>query len=334
MDHFHFISDFGKTSLPSNSGLTELSKNRKNILLVLDSCICIDIVNMISKKHEDKNNKTKIFNLIEYAQNSKINHLSIYALVESCYDRKTLEIQSEKFFNFKNKIDFAFQVPIEQLKSFEYNFDDSTFKAPEINPQILNSIIDERVNIFYAGLLKICEISQKGLKIDLAEKNVTEFVEWMENELDIILGIEYTLALFIFGGDTRFRSMLKIGARKEKVMKAAWGTAWDLFHAKVSCHKEQVSELVNEQVDPIFVTKDSNLFELISPQVDSYFRYEHTRLSVIENKIPSCYSDKFIDNLNKKFLELNLKRFQKNTNRTVDANKIKNVIKKLEDKLI
>ncbi|WP_229734142.1 hypothetical protein [Flavobacterium orientale] len=314
--------------------LAEFSKNGENILLVLDSCVCIDIVNIFSEKENSKVDKTRIYNLIEYAQKHNINQFSLYSLVESCYDRKTKNILPGKFFDFKNKIDFAFQVPIAKLKKNNYNFESLNFKAPEIKNQLLNLLMDERVNIFYAGLLKICEIAQRGLKTDCAEKNILEFIEWMENELDVILGYEYMLALQIFGGNTKFRSMLKIGSSaKEKILKAAWATAWDLFHAKVSCHRDQLTQIVNQKVYPIFVTKDSNLFELISPQVDSYFRYEHTRLSLIDGNIPQCYSKSFMDILNKKFIELNLKRIHKNTNRTIESERIKLIIKRLEDSL-
>lgn len=333
MDEYYFISDVGETSLPSKDELTTFSENGENVLLVLDSCVCLDIVNMISKKHENKIDNSKILNLIEYAQENNINQLPIYALIELCYNRNTFEIQAEKLFDFLNKIDFAFLQPVEQIKKYDYNFDLSNFSAPNINNQILYTLIDERVNIFYAGLLKICEISQKGLRNNLAEKNILEFLDWMVNDLDIILGIEYSLALSIFGGDSNFRTMLKLGTSKDKILKATWATAWDLFHAKVSCNRKQMSFLVNEKVYPIFVTKDKNLFELISPKVDSYIRYESTRLSLIEKNIPSCYSHEFMQNMNKRLIELNLKRLIKNTNRSVDSEKIKLIIKKIENNL-
>lgn len=330
MAHFNFISDFGKIKLPSQSELDKYSKEGENIILVLDSCVCLDIVNFIKWKDKSKFDKSKIFELIEYAQKHKIKHFSLYALV----DRETVELQSEKFIDFKNKIAFAFQIPIKKLKKFDFNFDDYIFNNYSMaNNPILNLLIDERVNIFYAGLLKICEISQKGLKVELAEKNVEEFVNWMEHELDVILGYEYTLALSIFGGNSNFRSMLKIGSTKERMLKAAWASAWDLFHAKVSCHRGQLSEIVSQNVYPIFVTNDYNLATLISPEVSSYIRYEHTRLSFVDGEVYSGYSEDFFERLNKRFIELNLNRIKKNTNRTLDTENIKKVIKKLENNL-
>jgi hypothetical protein len=45
LEHFYFSSEFGKTELPSKSRLSILSKNGDTVLLVLDSCVCLDIVN-------------------------------------------------------------------------------------------------------------------------------------------------------------------------------------------------------------------------------------------------------------------------------------------------
>lgn len=304
-------------------------------MLVLDSSVCLDIINLINEKKASGSDKEKIFNLIEYAQKNKINQISLFALLESCYNRETLEIQTGKLIEFKDKIDFAFQYPVARLKKFDYsfNFDYTNLKTPQSNNKLLKILIEERLNLTYAALLKICEIAKNGLSTNFAEKNITAFINWMENDLDIILGIEYTLALQIFGGNSKYRTMIKLGAKKDRILKAAWGTAWDLFHAKMSCNKEQLSQLVNHKVYPIFVTKDAGLFELISPEVNVYAKFEFSKLSILQNNIyPPSYSVGFREYLNKRMLKLSSDRFGKYA--TLDTEKVKSIIKILEDNLI
>lgn len=332
LKHFHFISDFGKTKLPTKSELLRhIGSDEEQLIFVLDSSVCLDIVNIIRRKQSAHSDKTKVFNLIEYVQKNGIDWTPIFALIESCYDRKTLDIQEDKFLDFKNKIDFAFQYPFKLLKRFEYDFETNyvVFEKPKLENKSIELIVNERLNLHYSALLKIYEISQAGLKGEFAEKNIETFIDWMIEELDIILGIEYSLALQIFGGHTKFRSMIKLGASKEVVLKAAWGTAWDLFHTRVSCNRIQLSEMLRRKVYPIFVTKDETLFELLSPQVEFYTKYNLSKLSVTEKNIyPPNYSDSFMDYLNKKMLRIGLDRIGADT--SPDINKIKSIIQKLE----
>lgn len=320
--------------LPEELEIARLNqKNGERVLLVLDSSVCLDILNLIREKEASGSDKEKIFNLIEYSQKNKINQISLFALLESCYDRKTLEIQTGKLIEFRNKIDFAFQYPLARLKKFDYAFNtDVNLKTPQFNNKLLKILIEERLNLSYAALLKICEIAKNGLSANFAEKNITAFINWMENDLDIILGIEYTLALHIFGGNSRYRTMIKLGAKKERILKAAWGTAWDLFHAKMSCNKEQLSYLVGYKVHPVFVTKDAGLYELISPKVSAYTKFELSKLSILENNpLPPGYSVEFREYLNNRMLKLASDRNAKYASLNIE--KVKSIIKNLEDSL-
>lgn len=220
-----------------------------------------------------------------------------------------------------------------RLKKFDYSFNiDSQNLNPGFNSGIVKVLNDERLNLSYAALLKICEIAKKGLSTSRAEKNITAFIDWMENDLDIILGIEYSLAMQIFGGNSKFRTMIKLGAKKKKILPAARGTAWDLFHAKMSCNKEQLSLLLGHKVHPVFVTKDAGLYELISPKVNAYTRFELAKLSILENNpFPSCYSAEFREYLNSRMLKLASDRNGRYA--SLDTGKVKVMIKNLEDSL-
>lgn len=225
-----------------------------------------------------------------------------------------------------------FQHPVALLRNFDYDFNTKSLQSPRFNSKLIKILNDERLNISYAALLKINEISKNGLSANLAEKNITAFLDWMENELDIILGIEYSLALQIFGGNSKFRTMIRLGAKKHRVLSAARGTAWDLFHAKMSCNKEQLSQLVGHKVYPVFVTKDAGLYALISPKVGAYTKFESSKLSVLENNnYPAGYSVGFIEYLNQRLLKLSLHRAGKYN--SLDSEKVKSIIKILEDNL-
>lgn len=335
MEHFHFISDAGKTNLPSR-----LEKNKhfnetgEKTILVLDSSVCIDIRNIVKWKQDTKTDKKKIFNLIEYAQKNEIEWLSLLGLIESCYDRKSFELKSEDLKDLKNKIDFAFYYPVKQFKKFKFNFETDyiAFYKSEGSTNTVKILIDENIHLYYVALLKITSISQKGLGKKLAEKNIEEFITWMIEDLDILLGIEYTLALQIFGGNTKFQSIIKLGAIKEKVLQAAWGTAWDLLHARMSRNKEQLSIILGRKVYPIFVTKDNSLFELLSPQVNFHIRDETSKFSVTEeNNYPPNYSDTFMQYLNEKMLNLSVDRI--GIPHTINSAKLKNMIIDLENSL-
>lgn len=336
MEHFNFVSDKGKISLPSKSEIFDRAeKTGEKILLILDSSVCIDIIKLVNYKKKANSDKMKIFNLIDFVQKNNIDYLPILALVESCYDREALIIQPRKLFDYKNKLQFAFEYSIKEFKKLEYNLKETFFSpdAGEIESELLKLIIDTRINPYYAGLLKISHIAQKGLGQNRSEKNIDEFINWMENELGFFLGLEYTLALQIFGGNSKFGSMLKIGAKKDSIIKATWGSAWDVFHAKMSINKEMISEITDQNVYPIFVTKDVGLFNLMSPNVHLYMKHNFTKVTITKNnEYPPNYSKEFIGNLNERIAEFSSKRFNRDVE--IDVEKIKDLIKSLEESII
>lgn len=335
MENFNFISDLGKTILPTKEQVENRKKEvGEEIIFVLDSSVCIDIRNLINWKKDATADKNKIFSLIEYAQKNNIQWFPLFALIESCYDRQTLEIKADELFDFNNKIDFAFYYPIKELKKFNYIFEqDFVAHRGKLNKTDTSKIIiDEMINLYYAALLKIALISKKGLSAKVAEENIEEFIDWMINDIGIMLGVEYTLALQIFGGNGKFLKMIKLGGSKEKVMKAAWTTSWDLFHARMSCNNDQMSFLVNHKVYPIFVTKDATLFELLSPEIKYYIKNGKSKFSITEkNNYPPHYSNDFMEYLNNKMFNLITNRI--GTECKVDTVIIKKVLRTLENSL-
>lgn len=65
MEHFHFISDIGKITLPTKEQIdNRKTENGEDIILVLDSSVCIDIRNLVKWKKDATADKNKMFNLI------------------------------------------------------------------------------------------------------------------------------------------------------------------------------------------------------------------------------------------------------------------------------
>lgn len=83
---------------------------------MLDSSVCLDIIKLVNHRGSALADKLKIYNLIDYAQKNKIDFLPIFALVELCYNRETLEMQFDKFFDFNYRIQFAFEFPLKRFK--------------------------------------------------------------------------------------------------------------------------------------------------------------------------------------------------------------------------
>lgn len=334
MQQFHFLSDLGKITLPSGVEIHNLQAEKDELVfLILDSSVSLDIANLTKHKKNARVEKNAIFHLIEYVQKHAVKQTPLFALTELCYDRKTYDILDNKLWDIKNRLDFAFQYPIKRFKRLEFDYEKEyyIYDKPKSLSQSISSFT-ENLNLYYAGLLKIREIANNGLKKENAEKNIELFINWMVSDLDIILGLEYSLALEIFGGNSNLRSMIKLGSSKEKSLKGILGTAWDLFHARMSCNRPQLSNMVGQNVKPIFVTKDGGLFELMAPHVEHLLRFNSTKLSITtKNNYPPHYSNSFINYLNNKMLKLGTERVEEE--RVYDKVKMNKIISELEENL-
>ncbi|TGN22537.1 hypothetical protein [Empedobacter tilapiae] len=299
---YHYLTKFGalKGFYKSNPNL------EKKTLLVLDSSVCLDIVNIVNKKNINKDSKRKVFELIKYSQKKSMPPFEIFALLELSLDKATYKLNTEKFFDISNKLMFAFQIPLERLKTNNFDFSSNFFSSKKPNLNNDASVFVEQILIHYSALLKIREIASKDLSKHKAKENIIEFVDWMNNKIGLILGLEYQLAFQIFGGNNSFNTMIKENSSKEKTLKALWGSSWDLLHARLSRNSKQLSEIIDEDVNSIFITNDKRLFELLSPQVEYSTEFDKRRISITTGKsnYPPYYDDKFVDELNKKILDI------------------------------
>lgn len=164
----------------------------------------------------------------------------------------------------------------------------------------------------YCSLLKIRELALNGLSKKYAEKNILEFTKWMANTLGIMLGIEFKLAMNIFGGKTEFRKMIWLEGKEHLIKKKIVGTAWDITHARFCSNNFSLSKKLGENLNAFFLTSDTNLFKLLSESsltmifdsgeigsssmINTSFDYPH-------------FDESFLNKNNTKMMELITERF-------------------------
>lgn len=301
---YHYLDIFGEFK-----GLQRRFSNSKNKkhYLVLDSSVCLDIIDFINKKNQVKEKKAKTLELIKFAQKKSFPTFEMIALLELSINKLTQKIDTDKFNDMKMKLDFAFKCPFNKLKKGDFDFKKNYYSPTPININNNGSLFLEQINVFYCALLKMREIAKKnGLNKHKSRENIIEFVDWMNTELEMILGVEYQLCIQIFGGNNDFRPMIKDMSNKEKALKAVWGTAWDLFHSRFSRNSSQLSAIVDEDVNSVFVTNDKRLYELLAPKIDSTTEFGNTRISIMNNSdsLPPHLDDIFVEEMNLKLIDI------------------------------
>ena len=327
---YHYLNEFG-----SVIDLNKINPNPgKKTFLVLDSSVCLDIISIVNKKHINKESRRKAFELIKYSYKKSMQIFEILALLELSTDKSTYKLNTEKFLDFSNKLNFAFHFPLERLRKNEFDYL-INFKEPKkIEIQDNPKDIIEQILIHYCALLKIREIACKGLGKHNSKKNILEFIHWMNSELNLILGLEYQLAIQIFGGNNGFNTMIKENSTKENALKALWGTAWDLFHARVGRNSGQLSEIISEDINTMFITNDRKLYELIAPQIELASKYDRSKITLTtgEENHPPHFDDAFMSHLNEIILEIYEGRV---LNKVIYPNNdfIKNLIYNMEEKI-
>ncbi|MHC5202186.1 hypothetical protein [Myroides sp. LJL119] len=305
----------GETNLPDNQFIESLIKNDIEPIIYIDSCVCLHIIKVIDHKKKAKNiNFERIISLKEYL----IKHPSIqinpfFALLELCYLKTGYD--SKKMFELKLRIDFFIQLPLKSLKSFQYDFHRDIVIKKDLSKEKFNSLeaVDQIIKNTYCTLLKIRSIALKKLTKQKAENNINELSDWMINELNIFRGAEYKLALNIFGGNTEYRKMIGLDSKNsEDIKKKILGSSWDMYHSKLCANNLRISQILQKNIHPFFLTSDANLFKLFhnvsieiikdggDESISSYimmsdFTYPH-------------FEESFIEKNNQKLLNLWLQR--------------------------
>ena len=255
----------------------------------------------------------------------------MFGLMELC-QRKT-EFDQQKFWDLYARIDFFQKIPKKHLNSYRFDFQKEYFTINQ--PNLKNHTPFYGLESFflntYCCLLKIRELSQKGLSKNYAEKNILEFIDWMADTLGILGGIEFKLAMNIFGGKTEFRKMIWLEGKNNLIQKKIIGTAWDITFARFCSNNFSLSKKLGENLNAYFLTSDTNLFKLLSENsLTMILDSGEIGSSSMINTSFDCphFDESFINKNNRKMLELITERF--NQEIIFDKNKVVDLIINLE----
>lgn len=109
------------------------------------------------------------------------------------------------------------------------------------------------------GLLKIVELTRRGLSAKVAVENLALLADWMDGTAKMISPLLLQVGAAIFGGDTRVHPFLRINKKGSDPVVAARGAAWDLFYIAVM-QMGTVVPLDSLRQDIILATDDQPLF--------------------------------------------------------------------------
>ena len=258
------FSEKGEEKLPTNEEISEFLEKGIKPVIFLDSCVCLHIIKVMDYGKKATNvDVQKIISLKKYLeQHPNININPTFAFLELCSNGFHFDLN--KLNDFRDRIDFFRAIRLKRLKAMKFDFHSNFFSlSPPI--RISDKFLDGLAPFFkntYCSLLKIRSLAKRDLSKKSAELNIMSFLDWMAEELNIIRGPEYNLAINILGGNTVYRKMIGLDSKPMDAKKKLLGTTWDIFHAKLTSNSFLLSNLLQESLYPYFLTSDANLFNI------------------------------------------------------------------------
>ena len=263
METYFYFNNNGECSLPNQELISQIKSKNEEPLLIMDSSVCLDIVKYIDKKTLPLKDEERIISLFKYLNDSDIGINESWGVLELCHNSNLLTIDKLKFRDYTGRIVYSLQLPIDILISKKFDLIDKVIETEE---NILGdiSVLEPLLVSSYCSLLKIRSLALNGLSKQKAKKNFFNFLQWIDNDLNILMAIECQLAAYIFGGMNAFRKMIWLDNNPAECKQKLWGTAWDILHYRIHCNYSELVKINNIQNRNIFVTKDRTLFKLIS----------------------------------------------------------------------
>ncbi len=310
------FSEKGEEKLPTSGEISEFLEKGIKPVICLDSCVCLHIIKVMDYGKKATNvDLQKIIALKQYLEEHPVININpIFGLLELCSNRS--EFDYNKLNDFRDRIDFFRKIKLKQLKSMKYDFNTNYFSMdnPINTPNSLLSGFAPSLKNTYCSLLKIRSLAKMDLSKKCAEQNLMAFFDWMKDELNIMRGPEYKLAMNIFGGNTGYRKMIGLDNKPSDVKKKLLGTSWDIFHAKHTSNSFLLSKMLHENLYPYFLTSDANLFNIFrrfsltlikdgrenfatSFLLNSDFDFPHLDESFIEKQNKKVFNE-FVDRRN------------------------------------
>jgi hypothetical protein len=264
-ERYKFIDQDGEDHLPSERELKAWRLEGKTPIAVLDTMVCLNIINLVDGKSLPTPQLHKTQHLLTYF---KIHDLSFdvlgsFGVMELCVNKRTFEINKEKFCQTGGKLKYA--LTLDPYTVVARNFQPELITNSETEIQQYHNVVGPLVTLSYCNLLKIREIARRHRKAFSAERAIEEYYEWMDKKINCICGSELQLALMIIG-DKMCQEMIALdnpNTAKAKIINTILGTAWDLYHHRTICTYSNAIAIEGVRYKTLFVTEDANLSALL-----------------------------------------------------------------------
>lgn len=290
------ISDQNEINLPTEDELSFFIEKKYIPTLYLDANICLFLLNYYNGNPIRDEIKNDILILIEYFQNNRITILPDYGVFELVYDKTNYFFNKIKYDEIIEKILYSFQLPISiHKKGFKQNLFEVTYPSDYTSHNKINKW-GAFYFVSYTTILKIYSIAKKSNPSkNTLKKNLTEFLKWCDEAIDTSMGLELSLSLKIFGGDSAFKKMIDLDGKKgsDFTFKSIKGTVWDLIHIRL-IH----DSLTSESMKSYLVTDDKNLntlFKSIGLESVSFLK-NGSSINKLTDNSSICYSDQKLKN--------------------------------------
>ena len=264
-EEYYCFNETGQCNLPSKIDVSRYKLKGTKPVAFLDSNVCLNIIKLVDYGKKATNcNRHKILRLKEHISKSDMRINGLFGILELC--EKEGRFLNDKFRDFKYRLDFFEQIPNKYLNKGIFDFHRDFHLIKDVRDFENADSFYENLSILrmsYCSLLKIRKLALKSTKKNNAESSIDSFTQWMVDDLGLMLGIEYKLAMSVFGGRTEFRKMIGLDDNSSSAIKKIKGTVWDIFHSRYCMHNANISKHLGEDLSAYFVTNDFNLFNLL-----------------------------------------------------------------------
>lgn len=322
---YFVFNEYGEATFPSKQLIVSNEKEGFNTGLILDSSVCLELVKFVDYRKKAVIERTKLINYLDYIHKHPVQTIPLLGLLELCHSSSTMSFDPSKLEDFKNRIDFIEQVPMNRVRSFRFDYQKEykILRRLSFETTSLNSLKPLLLTT-YCCLLKIRALCLMGISKNNAKKHTENLIKWMADDLGMIMGIEFQLALNVFGGVTDFRKMIWLDGNPGEIKKKLWGTCWDILHARIGLGNERDSELFGGFNRTFFITKDYSLFKLMS-QLCLRIKIDHKGNSPTSSVFSASFElphldRSYVNEINQYMMDMLLNRF--------------NTVKEYNDKVI
>lgn len=262
-DTFYFVDIKNENPLPELQIIFQKRLQGIISVLHLDANICLELKKFVENDSMDSKSKLRVQHLLKFILETHIDVLPAFGIIELCSRKDTLRIDLEKSRSLENLINKALSLNIDQVFDRKL-IPKKTFETRHMTTDTIKEF-SPLLNRAYWSFLKIFHlVKTNGLKKDLAQKNIFQFIDWQDKFIKSMSPAIIQIALGIFGGCDIYRKMLQIDEKGEEktISDKCWGASFDLLQIFL-CFLCSTKKMNGFDQQIIFVTNDAALFEVL-----------------------------------------------------------------------